>query len=66
MEAFLVSIGTEDFSMMSKSLATMGATSENVDTTGLENDLREIFRGINNIDPNVLIAADAQRKPFDF
>ena len=64
MEAFLVSIGNEDFATMAKALATMGATAENVDIAGLEADLRELFKGFSQLDSNVVLSADPERPPL--
>ena len=60
MEAFLVSIGNEDFSTMARALSTMGATSESVDVSGLETDLRQLFRSFNSLDSNILLSADPE------
>ena len=60
MEAFLVSIGNEDFATMAKALATMGATAENVNIQGLEADLRELFKGFSQLDSNLVLSADPE------
>eukprot|EP00210_Caulerpa_lentillifera_P006213 g5936.t1 len=60
MEAFLKSTATEDFAIMARALATMGATSEKVDLIALETDLRELFKAVNSIDSEFVISASSQ------
>lgn len=61
MESFMVSVNKEDFGLMAKSLATMGATSDTVDLKELENDLRSLFKELSNVDSQLVITVAGQQ-----
>lgn len=56
-ESLLISLGSEDYNLMARALATMGATSQNVDLISLASDLQEVLTKVQDIDRQLVVSS---------
>lgn len=63
-ESLLFSLGSEDYNLMARALATMGATSQEVNIDSLANDLKEVLTKVQEIDTQVVVSRGPNGKPF--
>jgi aarF domain-containing kinase len=58
--AFFAATATRDFDKMAISLITMGAAEKNVDARKFANDLREVYKALDQIEPTVVVDERSQ------
>ena len=58
--AFFAATATRDYDKMALSLITMGAAEKNVDASKFANDLREVYKALDEIEPTVVVDERSQ------
>lgn len=54
-ESLLVSMGTDDYNLMARSLATMGATDQEVKIDLLAKDLKDLLTKFREVDSQIIV-----------